>query len=156
MSKRLKRRIQEECGLSSLGKEERTRRVHEILDSTDEKQAICNKIAGVSFKDIEKALKDLISNKRSKEEQTRVELEEEVPYKLHPEMEVKSRPATANSLVPLLDQAEVNRLVNESVTSKATEQAAPVAPESYLTYSFEEVAALMACNYHPSMFKSRR
>jgi len=152
LTKRLKKRIREVCGLDSLSKEDRAIRIQEILDSTDEKQAICNQIVGTSFKDIEKALVS-IKGKVSDAE----ELAQEIPEKVYPEKQSFDREIRASNLVEVMDPKEVAWLVEQS-----TKPLEPIAtPETfnhtdYDTYSLEEVAALMDCNYHPSMFKRKR
>lgn len=58
-------------------------------------------------------------------------------------------------MVPMLDEAEIRMLVQES--NRPVEENNPAAFNwDYPTYSFEEVAALLANNYHPSMFRRRK
>jgi hypothetical protein len=158
LSKRLKRRIHEVCGLLPLKREQRIQRAKEILDDLAEKQAICNKVVGASFKDVERALKDIISDRKvsSKTDEIDREVEELSPQKLRPELEVTRRAYDPAPTDMLLDPDEVNALLNATETSKATERVPELDPESYRTYSFEEVAALMDCNYNPESFKYTR
>lgn len=156
MSKKLKRRIREACGIEFLGsKEEKRQRASEILNDAVEKQAICNQVLGASHKDIEKALKDVLAEKRSKQQITYEELEDEAPQKLDPEVENKRRyTPEATRMVEMLDPKEINGLINESGASKAIQEVYPErAPDSYGSYSFEEVAALLDNSYNPNDFK---
>lgn len=155
MTKRLKKRIREVCGLDSLSREERILRIQEILDSVEEKQAICNQIIGTSFKDIEKALTSIKGEKPKSNDAD--ELAKEIPDKVYPEKQSFDREMKANNLIELMDPKEVAWLVEQStkplepiVTSETFSHTA------HDTYSFEEVAALIEGNYHPSMFKRKR
>ncbi len=153
MSKRLKRRIQEICGLTSLKKEERAKRAQQILSDTNEKQAICHQIIGASYKDIEKALRSIVDDKRpSYEEEFEQEHFQEEPVK-------PSKPQRNVTTIPmeqLLDQDEVNALLSESSMSIVEQRSEYTDRGDYETYSFEEVAALLEGTYHPAMFRRRK
>lgn len=160
MSKRLKRKIQEVSGLDKLKREEQVKQAQAILEDSEAKQAICHKVLGASHKDVERALKSIIQDKKpTKAEHDESELKEIAPEKFHPERQrEKARPhgldAYSSGVELLLDPEEVNALIQESSTSKAIqEEVEPMMPGTYPTYSFEEVAALMACDYHPDHFK---
>jgi hypothetical protein len=156
LAKKLKRRIKEVCGLDSLKKDERVKRAREILEDPVEKQAICHKIVGASHKDVEKALQDIIVEKKgTKQQQEYEELEEEYPEKIYPELQIMNRQKAAirmNEYTP----EECLALVQESSASKAIQEVFVERPLNYSTYSFAEVAALAACNYNPVMFKGHR
>jgi hypothetical protein len=155
LSKKLKRRIREASGIDLLGKDERHQRASEILGDVAEKQSICHRVLGASFKDVEGTMRDLLSEKRSKQQQEYEELMEEAPQKLQPEIENKKRyTPEATQLVYLVDRKEVSSLISESLHSKATQEVVvPADPHSYPTYSLEEVAALIDCNYNPVQFR---
>lgn len=88
MSKRLKRRIHELCGLINLNRDEKIRKANEILNSSELKQSICNQILGTSFKDVERAMTAILKERQLTEsQQEMLELEEEVPEKFDPDFE---------------------------------------------------------------------
>ena len=153
MTKRLKKRILEVCGFSNLSKEERAYKVEEILNSVEEKQAICNQVTGASFKDIKKALVAFRNEKTRLTEDEKLAIE--VPEKIYPE-KTYSREVRSSNLVEILDPNEASYLIEQIRQSIAEAPLDKVPDTSYETYSFEEVAALIANNYHPSMFKRRR
>lgn len=139
MSKRLKRRILEVCGLANLGREEQVLKANSILADSDFKQKICNQIVGASHKDVVKALKAIATTKVSKEEEEYAELEQEQPEKLNPELTLGRR-KKALKLAPITNQKEINELINATNEPLADE----VKPrEKYSTYSFEEIQELV-------------
>jgi hypothetical protein len=156
LSKRLKRKILEKCGFTGLSREDKARRAQEILDSSEEKQAICNDIVGTSHRDVEKVMRSILDgidvNKT---------FEENFPPEKYfdPEPEVQ-RPSSAQeiTLTEIIDKEYVNWLVQESTRSIALEDPdkEPLDPTKIVTWYEEEVAALMANDYHPSKFKYRK
>ncbi len=151
MSKRLKRKIRELCNLDEMSKEERLIRAKEILNSTKEKQKLCNSMPGLTFRDIEKAMVAIMEERQPSAK----ELEELEERSLHPEKyEPQSiSPSTGKpGEYRSLTREEVARLIAAS-----KEPCINVAPstwtDDYPTYSAEEVAALMKGNYNPNMFK---
>lgn len=120
MSKRLKKRIQELCGLLNLKREERLRRANEILNSTELKQAICNQILGTTFKDVEKTMVGIINERKlTEEQQEQLELEKTNPEKFDVEFEFK-----------------LNKSVSDKVAAKADFP-------KYREYTMSEVVALL-------------
>ena len=150
MSKRLKRKIQEACALTDLSREDKARRAQEILGSTDEKQTICNQILGVSFKDVERVMRDILAGVDSKS------FEDELPEEKFGEVKPPIRQVVSAAIEEMLDPEYVNWLLNESSRSIAEVAPEPADPTKTPTYSEEEVAALMANNYHPAMFKYKK
>jgi len=116
-----------------------------ILSSNEERQAICNAIVGASFRDIDKALNALLNNKRLTREQLQLqELEESVPEKFgHESQYSKEKRKNSQRMEYLLDTDEVNRLLNDSVTSKANEPHEKFTNAEYPTYSQEEALKLI-------------
>lgn len=111
MSKRLKRRILEICNIQNLSRKEKAKRAAEILFDSAQKQKICNEIIGVSYKDIEKALKDMASLRVPEELSEENELMAICPEKLNP----GAKPTRQNKpikLIPILDPKEVLNLIN--------------------------------------------
>jgi hypothetical protein len=107
------------CGFNELtDRDERIERAYQILNSAELKQAICLKILGTTFKDVEKAM-DAILKERHIPEEKMEELEEDfIPEKFDPE-----------------------------VTFIANKQAAsPIKNRGYTTLSREDVARLMAAS----------
>lgn len=119
MSKRLKRRIQELCGLINLNREEKLRKANEILNSSELKQQICNQILGATFKDIERTMTAIMKERQLTEyQQEMLELEQEAPEKFDPEFEFK---------------------VNQQASDRKKEN-------RYTTYSRGEVLTLLTAN----------
>jgi hypothetical protein len=116
-----------------------------ILSSNEDKQSICNAIVGASFRDIEKALNALLSNKRLTREQIDLEdLEEKAPEKFGYAPETaKKKARNYTRMEYLLDVEEVNRLLRDSESSKANEPTASKPKLNYLTYSEEEALELI-------------
>ena len=153
MSKRLKRRIKEICGLENISKEERIKRAQQILNDPAEKQALCNRLVGLSHRDIEKVLKDIVTERKSKQQEEYEELLNEVPEKLFPN-EVNFKQKSNVKVTSVIDPDEIRGLIE--ATQRPLEDVVKKLDPAYSTYSFEEVAAILAGNYHPSMFKYRK
>jgi hypothetical protein len=151
----LKRRIREVCGLDALEKDERVKRAHKILNDNAEKQRICNEILGTSFKDIERAMRSIIEEKKiSQEELEEFELAESEPGKYSMERDPEPSKYRAK-LEPLLDRDYVQWLIEES--RKEFSYPEPEMDKSkYRTYTREEVEALMRGDYNPEHFKYLR
>lgn len=97
LSKKLKRRIQELCGLLDLNREERLLKANEILRNNDLKQAICHQILGCTFKDIEKAMNAVLKERQITEaEEEQLELEELAPDKFDLELDFKVNKHASN------------------------------------------------------------
>lgn len=153
MSKRLKRRIYDLCGLSNLSKEDKVKRANAILSDYDFRQSICNQVVGTSHRDIEKILKAIVITKLSAEEEENAELERDNPEKLHPELSIK-RSVKPTKMVPITDQKEINWLINAS--NQPLEEDEPKQPRDYPSYSTEEINALLNGSYDPADFDNRR
>jgi len=68
LSKKLKKKIEEICGLKDLAWEARQDRAKQILASSDWKQSICNELLGLSFRELEKTLSSVASERQKKED----------------------------------------------------------------------------------------
>lgn len=111
------------CGLKDLPREEKLVLANEILNSTEHKQAICNKILGCTFKDVERAMMGIIDDRNVTEAQKeRLELEELAPDKFDPEIAF-----IVNKPIPAIPAKEIR----------------------YTTYTKEQVAWLMAASKAP-------
>lgn len=156
LSKRLKKRIQEVSGLINLSREDKARRALAILNDNEEKQRICNELLGTSFKDIEKALQEIVNSKKfsTKEQREEQEILEEFPEKIHGPV----KPTVTKSPVKfeyLLDQDEVNRLI-EASNAPIVDEVKPYVGVDYATYTAREVAALIEGDYDPARFQRRK
>lgn len=151
LSKRLKKRIQEVCGLTNLSRDDKVRKARLILDNLEEKQRICNELLGTSFKDIEQTLQEIIDSKKfsTKEQRVEQELLHEVPEKIHGY--VKSTPTTALILEYLLDKEEV-RLLIEASSAPYVDPLETIPSVNYATFSPEEVSNLVDGNYDHTRF----
>ncbi len=127
MSKKLKKKIEEICGLHGLDWETRQSRASQILASTDWKQSLCNDLQGLSFRDLERTLNGVISERQKKEDnyQQKLSLYNEGKIKKKPmqrdtnrtdanhETKPKSQPRT---LEQILAQVYAPRVVPERET----------------------------------------
>jgi hypothetical protein len=105
LSKRVKKQVQDISGLSYLKREQKIERAREILESVEKKQALCNDIPGLNFKDLEKLLKGIIDSK--------------APAKVPdepPEVQAMEREVRPTRTTLMLDIAEINRLIHASET----------------------------------------
>ena len=75
MSKKLKKRIEDICGLVNLDWEARQKRAEQILNNNDWKQQLCNDFQGLSFRDLELHLQSVASERQKKEENVEQRLE---------------------------------------------------------------------------------
>lgn len=114
----------------------------------DLKQNICNQIVGVSHKDIENSLKDLLIHNMSKQEEDMLEIEETCPEKLHGHSAPTTRSTYRLKLQYLLDQEEINALIAASETEISHKSS--TAKQKYPTYSMEETNDLLNDKYKPT------
>ena len=144
LSKKLKRRIQELCGLSDLSQEDRLVRAEEILSSNELKQSISNEILGVTFKDIERAMRSVIAEKRpSREEQDQLELELAAPEKFEEPapLPFKSKKPVKKKYTRPLTQEEVTTLIEASKEQVKLER--PPRSLDYHTYTHEQIQGMV-------------
>lgn len=156
MSKRLKRKVRELCGLDSLSKEDRLLRAKEILESTKIKQKLCNQMAGLTFKDIERAMTAVIEERQPTErEQEELELRELAPEKFEPFIPQIDRPPVREVTYRHITREECAWLLAQS-NKPIEKEPAPKPNNNYRTYTREEVQALLRGDYDPENFKKHR
>lgn len=118
------------CGFNDLERDEKVARAYQILNSLELKQAICHKILGTTFKDVEKAMEGVIKERQlTPDQEEEIELRESHPEKYEGEF-----------------YPEVTFKKNQSAADRPKES-------GYSTYSREEIAELMAASakeYVPS------
>lgn len=167
MSKKLKRRIQQLCGLDKLSREEKVLRANEILNSVELKQAICHEILGTKFKDIEKAMLDALKERQlTPEQEEEFELRESHPEKYEepefdPELEFKinkkaaDKPKNGPSAYGTYTREQVAELL---AASNAPYEQPPMMtmPKNYPTYSREQVEELMREHYAYEIEEKKR
>lgn len=68
MAKKLKKKIEEICGLAGLDWEERQEKANQILASFEWKQKLCNELVGLSFRELERALTGVATERQKKED----------------------------------------------------------------------------------------
>jgi hypothetical protein len=68
LSKKLKKKIEDLCGLANLDWESRQERAEQILANNDWKQQLCNELQGLSFRELERYLSGVLSERQKKEE----------------------------------------------------------------------------------------
>lgn len=143
-------------GFNNLEREEKITRANEILNNTELKQAICHKILGTTFKDIERAMNAIIDERQLTETQ-REELElreshpekyEDQAYDPHVDFIKNQRVASPEKSI-----GGHRTLTREECAALIAASSAPfIAPEpvkraSYPTYTREQVEALMTEHY---------
>lgn len=144
------------CGFNDLEREEKITRANEILNSTELKQAICHKILGTTFKDIERAMNAIIDERQLTETQ-REELElrkshpekyEEEAYDPHVDFIKNKQVASPEKSVGgyrTLTREECAALI--AASNAPFEPPPPVERRDYPTYTREQVEALMRDHY---------
>ncbi len=68
LSKKLKKKIEEICGLKDLAWEARQDRANQILASSEWKQSVCNDLIGLSFRQLEQVLQGIATERQKKED----------------------------------------------------------------------------------------
>jgi hypothetical protein len=68
LAKKLKKKIEEMCGLIGLDWESRQTRANQILDSSEWKQRLCNELVGLSFRELEQTLTSVATERQKKED----------------------------------------------------------------------------------------
>ena len=69
MAKKLKKKIEEICGLVELDWEARQARASEILNNNSWKQQLCNELVGLSFRDLERVLTGVANERQAPDEE---------------------------------------------------------------------------------------
>jgi hypothetical protein len=143
LSKRLKRKLHELLGLDDLSRELRFKRAREILNDSDYKQEICNENIGVSHRDIDKVLKEILKDKKgSLAEQLAIEYDIELPVEEdEPEVKIQRTKKKLFTML-LLDTDEVNELLKASDTP-LQRPSKVIDFEVYSTYSMAEALELL-------------
>jgi len=134
-----------------LSKEDRLLRVKEILENNHIKQKLCNLVQGLTFKDIDRAMKDIIAERQPTEaEQEELELREIAPEKFEPPIPALLRPDNTQST----HKIKYTTYTREQITwlfaqSEKSVQQEPIKEfnTNYKTYTPEEVAALIKGDY---------
>ncbi len=156
MGKRLRKQIRESCGLEGLERTERRKRAQDILDSLEFKQRLCNKTPGLSFKDIEKTMKNILNeNQPTAAEQEEEELRRVAPEKFDIDTALESGPRKVKKVhYKTLTEEETRELMKADNTPVKQEPNPPA--REYGTYTEEETRALMACDYNPADFMHKK
>lgn len=68
MAKKLKKKIEETCGLTALTYPERRTKAEDILANKDWKQRLCNDLVGLSFRELEKVLLSIIAEREVRDD----------------------------------------------------------------------------------------
>lgn len=163
LSKKLKRRIQELCGFNDLERDERVNRAYEILNSSELKQAICHKILGTTFKDVERAMEAIIKERQlTPAQEEELELRESHPEKyesdFYPEVEFKVNKKAADHKKSVgyrtLTREETAALI---AASNAPFEPPPVVERrDYPTYTREQVQELLRDHFSYKDEEKRR
>lgn len=150
MSRRLKRKIRDLCQLDQLSKEERRAAATSLLHDNDAKQKLCNSVPGLSFKDIDRAMKDILSERQPTEE----ELERiAVPEKYDPPFLPGSKSGIKKMKYRTLTLEEVQALIAASEAPFTPETESEKPNRQYPTWTLEETLALIDGTYDPNNFQ---
>lgn len=68
MAKKLRKKIEELCGLTKLEYGDRRAKAEDILASNDWKHELCNDLTGLSFRDLEKTLKSILAEREVRDD----------------------------------------------------------------------------------------
>lgn len=141
------------CGFKDLDREAKVARAHEIINSTELKQAICHQILGTTFKDVVNAMMAVINERQlTPDQKEEVELRETYPQKYErtfdPTIEFKVNKHAAD---PSRKKGSGYReYTREEVAELVAASNAPFIPyepitnkEDYPTYSREQVESFM-------------
>lgn len=85
------------CGLIDLGWEARQDKANQILSSTEWKQQLCNDLVGLSFRDLEKILSSIASERQKREDSRNEKLKIENGKAHRHRNGSRSRPTTVDS-----------------------------------------------------------
>ncbi len=140
------------CGFNDLDREAKVARAHEIINSTELKQAICHQILGTTFKDVVNAMMAVINERQlTPDQKEEVELRETHPQKYErtfdPKIEFKVNKHAADpsrkkgSGYREYTREEVAKLIAASNAPFTPPE--PVARKEYPTYSREQVEFFM-------------
>lgn len=140
------------CGFNDLEREERLARAHEILNSSELKQAICHKILGTTFKDIERAMDAIIKERQlTPAQEEELELRESHPEKYEeeaydPYLDFKKNkhvasPKKSSSGYRELTREECAALI--AASNAPFEAPPPIERPNYPTYTREQVQELL-------------
>lgn len=141
-----------------MSREDRIARATELLTDIAEKQLACNKVIGLSFKDIDRVLKAVIAEKKSaKSDEDDERFESPEKWGDRPESPVRESPVgsspfksetglpfTRDEVAWLLAQRDI--ILSETNTRPN---------RNYATYREHEVDALIKGKCHPSIFNRR-
>lgn len=157
MSKRLRKRIRELCGLEGLERTKRRELAQDILDSSKFKQRLCNKVNGLSFRDIERTMQNVLDeNKPTVDEQEEQELRRIAPQKFNPDAILGVCPcANKKTEYRTLTREETRKLLEASNKPIQQEPSEP-SRIKHKTWTREEVQALIAGDYDPADFKRKK
>jgi hypothetical protein len=138
----LKRKLYDLLGLGGLSQDDKVKRAYKILSDSDYKQTICHEHIGLSHKDIDKLLKEIIKDKRNSfAEQLAIECDVELPVEEDSESETIERVITKLKVVYMLDMDEVNMLLLASETPLVKEPSKNAT--RYPTYTQADVTEIM-------------
>ena len=126
------------CGFDGLDQGEIIARAAEILDSTELKQAVCQRILGASHKDIEKAMHSVLNDRSEKSEEAVLPRQSTIDA-IVPKKQKKSqdKPKYRN-----YSYDEVQCLIEASKTS-IKPNVEPSTNLHYPTYSIEEASQMV-------------
>lgn len=142
MSKKLKKKIEDLCGLSGLDWEARQERAAQILASPEWKQSICNDLIGLSFRELERTLSSVASERQKKEDSYEHKL---ATYKKGANKRSSSnvdRPKSrtlseilaqvyAPRVVQVLPKEELRRLFHDRATDGSSDEIQPNAADEH-------------------------
>jgi hypothetical protein len=151
----LRKLVRQLWDLDTLSSDDRVGRATELLNDIQEKQAACNKVVGLSFKDIDKVLKAIINEKK--------------PGRSDEDDEREQNPDKWSSASPSIDSERAtgrhydvgDAYSPEDVAWFLAQKDRIIVEESnktligYKSYTPAQVDALLKGDCHPSIFKRK-
>lgn len=143
------------CGFNDLERDEKVARAYQILNSLELKQAICHKILGTTFKDVEKAMEGVIKERQlTPDQEEEIELRESHPEKFEgdnfdPTVTFKKNQSAGDTVkssgYQTLSREDVARLM--AASNAPIQKSEPVRTTEYPTMTREECERLMREHY---------
>lgn len=129
MAKKLKKKIEDICGLAELKWEERQDKATQILASPEWKQRLCNELLGLSFRELERILTGIANEREKKEDSYERKLEAYNSGKSPKQPTVRSSSARGSSVSKGLQQSKSPPRTLEQILAQV--HAARESPETF-------------------------
>jgi len=152
LGKKLKKRIKELAGLEGVSLEDRVKRAKQVLNSVEEKQLLCSKMLGLTYKEIDTVMRSVILEKRKSADDLEKEQNPE-KFEDEPDLQLaRSRSGPLTLREPTREEvAALVRATNEPIVSELKPDT--LKKKSYRTYTKEETYDLLNGAYSFNKYK---